>query len=182
MSIRFLSLAVLPILALAACGGNSMTGPSAMNAAGSGSVGASFMSVAPQGGMTAVSLSTPLTFRFGGPMATGMEQYFDLHMGGLDGPVMPMTCAFSSDRTVFTCTPATPLLPRTTYTIHMGGGLMDGSGRPMNFDPNGPMMGGQWIQGGMMGSGHAGSPWSMMNPSWRNANGAYGMAFTFTTA
>ena len=182
MFLRLSSFAFLPIVALAACGGNSMTGPGGMNGGGFGSVGASFMSVAPQGGMSAVSLSTPLTFRFGGPMAATMEQYFDLHMGGLDGPVMLTTCGFTSDRTVLTCNPASPLLSRTTYTIHMGGGLMDGSGRPVGFDTYGPMMGGQWIQGGMMGSGHGGSPWAMMNPTWRNANGAYGMAFTFTTA
>ena len=182
MFLRLSSFAFLPIVALAACGGNSMTGPGAMNGAGSGPVGASFMSVAPQGVMTAVSLSTPLSFRFGGPMAPSMEQYFDLHMGGLDGQVMPMTCGFNSDRTVLTCNPAAPLLSRTTYTIHMGGGLMDGSGRPVGFDTYGPMMGGQWIQGGMMGSGHAGSPWSMMSGPWHNTNGAYGMAFTFTTA
>ena len=158
-----------------------MTGPGAMMGAASGSAGASFISVAPQGGLTTVPLTTSLTFTFGGPMAPSMEQYFDLHMGGLDGPIVPMACGFSSDRTILSCNPASPLLSRTAYTIHMGGGLMDDRGRPVGFDAYSSMMGGQWIQGGMMGSGHAGSPWSMMSAPWHNANGAYGMAFTFTT-
>ena len=43
-------------------------------------------------------------------------------------------------------------------------------------------MGGQWITGGMMGGSHAGGAWGMMGPGWRNSNGSYGMAFSFTTA
>ena len=45
-----------------------------------------FMSVSPQGSTSGVPASAPITFRFGGPMASGMEQYFDMHLGGLDGP------------------------------------------------------------------------------------------------
>ena len=37
-------------------------------------------------------------------------------------------------------------------------------------------------KGGMMGTGHAGTAWGMMGGGWRHSNGAYGMAFTFTTA
>ena len=44
------------------------------------------------------------------------------------------------------------------------------------------MMGGQWVMGGMMGNSHAGGSWGMMGPAWRNANGSYGMAFSFTTS
>lgn len=175
MSLRSSSLAVLSLLALAACGGNAMTGPGP-------AMGTAFLSVNPQGGMMGVATSTPLSFRFGGPMAPGMEQYFDLHMGGLDGPVVPMSCGWSADRTTLTCNPAAPLQPRTTYTIHMGGGMMDADARPVGFDTYGPMMGGQWIMGGMMAGTHAGMSWGMMGNGWRNANGAYGMAFSFTTA
>jgi len=44
------------------------------------------------------------------------------------------------------------------------------------------MMGGQWIMGGMMGGSDGGGSWGMMGSGWRNTNGSYGMAFTFTTA
>ncbi len=40
----------------------------------------------------------------------------------------------------------------TKYTIHLGGGMMDASGRPVNMDP-GEMMGGQYAGGSMMGGG-----------------------------
>lgn len=164
-----------------ACSGSSqMAGPTMMG--GAASAGAAFVSVFPQGGMSGVSTTTALMFRFGGPMAAGMEQYLDLHLGGLDGPVVPMSCAWSADRTTLTCTPAGPLQPHTTYTIHMGGGLTDASGHPVGYDANGPMMGGQWIMGGMMTGTHGGMGWGMMGNGWHNVNGSYGMEFAFTTA
>jgi hypothetical protein len=173
---------LVPFL-FAACGGSDrMTGPGSGMMGGTGAVGAAFMSVFPQGGMLGVMTTTPLSFRFGGPMAPGMEQYFDLHMGGLDGPVVPMSCGWSADRTTLTCNPAAPLQPRTSYTIHMGGGLTDANGRPAGYDTYGPMMGGQWIIGGMMTGSHGGMSWGMMGNGWRHANGSYGMVFTFTTA
>jgi hypothetical protein len=81
-----------------------------------------------------------------------------------------------------TCTPQAPLSARTTYVVHLGGGMMTQSGQPLDYAQYGPMMGGQWIMGGMMGGSHGGSPWGMMGSGWRNANGSYGMAFSFTTA
>ncbi len=165
----------------AGCGsGNdsSMMGPS-----GAGSpTGASLMSVAPQGGTTGVAGSSSMVFRFGAAMSGGMEQYVDLHTGDLAGPAMPMNCGWSGDRTTLTCTPQGPLSSRTTYVIHLGGGMMTQAGQALEYFQYGPMMGGQWITGGMMGNSHAGGSWGMMGPNWRNANGSYGMAFTFTTA
>jgi hypothetical protein len=64
----------------------------------------------------------------------------------------------------------------------MGGGITDANGRPAGYDTYGPMMGGQWIMGGMMTGTHAGMSWGMMGNGWRHANGSYGMVFTFTTA
>jgi hypothetical protein len=177
--------AVLSAGLLAACGGGqdhmtnaSAGGPSMM---GGNATGAAFLSIVPQGGMKGVSTSTPLSFRFSGPMAPGMEQYVDLHMGGLEGPVVPMSCGWSPDRTTLTCTPGAPLSPRTTYTLHMGGGMTDSAGRTIDTGQYGGAMGGQWIMGGMMGPSHAGSPWGMMDGTWQGTNGSYGMAFQFTT-
>ena len=163
------------------CGGDggSMTGPSAM---GMGSPGAAFMSVTPQGGAAGVSVSGSIVLRFGGAMGTGMEQYVDLHMGDLAGPEVSMTCGWSGNRTTLTCAPQGPLSPRTTYAFHLGGGMMAQSGQPLDYAQYGPMMGGQWIMGGMMSGSHGGSPWGTMGSGWRNTNGSYGVAFTFTTA
>jgi hypothetical protein len=103
------------------------------------------------------------------------------HMRDLAGATMPMNCGWSSDRTTLTCTPQGPLSPRTTYFIHLGGGMMTQAGQA-HYSQYGPMMGGQWITGGMMGGSHGGGAWTMMGPNWRNANGSHGMAFSFTTA
>jgi Bacterial Ig-like domain len=160
------------------CGGGSMTGPSPM-------MGPIFMSVTPQGGATGVSASTPIVFRFGAAMGTGMEQYVDLHIGDLAGPSVPLLCGWSSDRATLTCTPRDRLSSRTTYVAHLGGGMLTQAGQLLDYNQFGPAMGGQWItggMGGMMAGSHAGGPWGMMSPGWRNANGSYGMAFSFTTA
>jgi hypothetical protein len=149
---------------------------------GMGSQGAAFMSVTPQGGAAGVSVAGPIVLRFGGAMGVGIDQYVDLHLGNLAGPEVPLTCGWSADRSTLTCTPQGPLTPRTTYVIHVGGGMMTQASQPLDYIQYGPMMGGQWIMGGMMGASHSGGPWGMMGPGWRNANGSYGMAFTFTTA
>jgi Bacterial Ig-like domain len=158
------------------CGGNggSMMGASPMTA--------TFMSVTPQGGATGVSVSAPIVFSFGTAMGSGMEQYVDLHIGDLAGPTAPMRCGWSSDRATLTCAPQDPLHSRTIYVAHIGGGMMTQAGQDLDYNRHGPMMGGQWILGGMMGGSHAGGSWGMMSPGWHNANGSYGMAFSFTTA
>jgi hypothetical protein len=83
-----------------------------------------------------------------------------------------------------TFTPEQPLAPATDYTIHLGGGMMDAEGNPVDMGTHGEMMGGMWagesmmMGGGMMGGGtheHMGEGWE--NPE----NGSYGMIFTFTT-
>lgn len=163
------------------CGGGStnMMGPST---ARMGSQGAAFMSVAPQGGAGGVPVSAPIVFRFGGAMGVGMEQYVDLHLGDLAGPEVPLACGWSADRSTLTCTPQGPLAPRTTYFIHVGGGMTTQAGQPLDYTQYGPMMGGEWILGGRMGASHGGGSWGMMGSGWRNTNGSYGLAFAFTTA
>jgi hypothetical protein len=163
-------------LGVACGGGSSMTG-SGMN----GSGGTAFMSVSPAGGATGIAVASPITFRFGGAMGGGMEQYVDLHMGDLSGAEVAMTCAWSADRTLMTCTPGSPLAARTTYAIHLGGGMMNTGGVAVDYTA-GLGMGGQWIMGGMMTGTHGGMGWGMMGSGWRNANGSYGIVFSFTTA
>jgi hypothetical protein len=164
------------------CGGGHdgmMMGPGEIP---SGVSPAPFLSVSPNGGASGVSLTTMVVVRFGAAMGAEMEEYVDLHEGGLSGPVSPMSCTWSADRRTLSCTPGAPLQPGTTYWIHLGGGLMDEVGDPVDYDEYGPMMGGEWIQGGMMGGSHAGGPWGMMGGAWHDAHGGYGMAFPFTTA
>jgi len=159
-----------------ACGGGTNTmGPDPV----AGVV--ALMAVSPAAGATGVSVGSPITFRFSGAMGTGMEQYMDLHMGDLSGTAMPMTCAWSADRTLVTCTPASPLASGRMYAIHLGGGMTSASGATVDCT-TGLSMGGQWIMGGMMTGTHGGMGWGMMSNGWRNANGSYGMVFSFTTA
>ena len=174
------ALALVAVVITAACGndGGMMTGPSAMGPGG----GAVFMSVSPQGGATGVPTTAAITFRFGAAMGTGMERFVDLHVGDLTGPTVPMSCGWSGDRTVLTCTPQGALQPRMTYALHLGGGMMSQAGQPLDYGQYGGMMGGQWIAGGMMGASHGGGSWGMMGSGWSNSNGSYGMVFSFTTA
>lgn len=165
-----------------ACGGGSDMMGSGMNGRGGMATSATLMSVSPAGGATGVPVATSVTIRFGGAMAGGMEQYVDLHVGDLSGPVVAMGCAWSADRTVLTCTPAAPLAPQTTYAIHVGGGMTGASGAAVDYTTYGPGMGGQWLMGSMMTSTHGGMAWGMMGNGWRHANGSYGMVFAFTTA
>ena len=90
-------------------------------------VGGVFVRVS-RGWATGTTVGSPITLRFSGAMGAGMEQYVDLHMGDLSGAEVAMSCAWSADRTQLTCTPGSPLAPRTPYAIHLGGGMMSAGG------------------------------------------------------
>lgn len=178
------ALATIVLTAAAGCGGHDhdpmmMTGPSGMGPQG---YGPALVSVTPTGGSVGVSTSTAVQLRFGVAMAAGMEQYVDLHLGDVEGPVVPIGCVWSPDRTTLTCTPTAVLAPRTAYVLHVGGGLMTQDHQSIDYGHYGPAMGGGWLMGGMMGLGHAGHGWATMAPGWRHPNGSYGMVFPFTTA
>src|SRR5579859_721439 len=108
------------------------------------------VAVSPVGGATGVSVGATLTMQFSGPMAAGMEQYVDFHDGTSAGPIHPMSCTWSADKTTLTCVPTAPLQANTMYTLHLGDGMVAGGGGTVNMDP-GTGMGGQWLMGGMMG-------------------------------
>jgi hypothetical protein len=157
-----------------ACSGDNATGPSAET---------TLESVIPGADATGVDPSGMITVRFSGPMASGMDRYVDLHQGDISGPVVPMPCALSADRSAVICTPDQPLQPGTTYTIHMGAGMMDANGRPVETESHGMGLGGQPVTGQMMGGMHDGEPTGMMGSGWRHpGDGHLGMAFTFETA
>ncbi len=141
---------------------------------------ATLTAVSPAPAATAVVTSTTITLTFGQPMMTGMEQFMDLHQGGMAAATMPMSCAWSLNQTTLTCTLTNPLASGTQYTIHVGGGMTDAQGHLMDMDPW-TTMGGQWATGGMMGATHAGQPIGMMGAGWMHG-GDYGMLFSFTTS
>lgn len=138
----------------------------------------SIVSLEPSGGATGVDPGAPIVIVFSRPMPSAMEQYVVLHEGALDGPVVPMTCAWTPDQTVLTCTPLQPLAPATRHTLHLGGGMHDWMGGGLDYEQCIGRYGGQWATGGMMGMGDP----TRMGPGWRHANGSYGMVFGFTTA
>ena len=87
------------------------------------------MSVSPGGGSTGCSGRDPArSSHWGTPMGVGMEQYVDLHMGDLSGPVVPMSCAWAGDQTTLVCAPGSPLQPGTQYIVHVGGAMADAAG------------------------------------------------------
>jgi hypothetical protein len=141
---------------------------------------ATLTAVSPAPAASAVATSSTITLTFGQPMMAGMEQYMDLHQGGITGATVPMSCAWSPDQTTLTCTPASPLAAATQFTIHVGAGMTDAQDHMMNMD-DWITMGGQWATSGMMGGTHAGQPIGMMGAGWMHG-GHYGMLFTFTTA
>jgi hypothetical protein len=115
----------------------------------------------PQGGATGVSPTVTMRIEFNGAMAAGMEQYVDLHQRDVSGAVHPMTCSWSADRSVLTCTPTTPLQSGTHYTLHLGAGMMSSAGSSLDIGP-GLEMGGAWMQSSAVGGMHAGQPTSTM--------------------
>jgi hypothetical protein len=138
-------------------------------------------SVVPAGGSVAVPIGSSVMVTFSNPMQMGMEIYAALHEGSVTGPVVAGTWMWSGDRTQLTFTPTMPLKAGTDYTMHLGGGMVDGSDAPVDFQSCVNQFGGQWATPGMMGGGMMGGS-TMMGPGWKGSNGMYGMTFTFTTA
>jgi Big-like domain-containing protein len=139
------------------------------------------VSVTPPGGAMGVPTGAAMVMTFSHSMAAGMEQYLDLHQGDAGGPLVPIACTWSADRTTVTCVPGQPLQAHAPYTFHAGGGMMDSDDHLIDMGQHQAQTGGQWLMSGMMGGMHAGAPMSGMGPGWKAANGSYGMVFTFTT-
>lgn len=158
---------------LAACS-TSSTAPAART---------SLVSVSPQGGATGVGTTAVVAMHFDHPMATGMPVYASMHQGEVTGPVVACSAAWSSDSMTLTITPMSPLQPGTHYAFHLGGGMRDANGDPIDMTEHGTMMGGEWADQGMMTGGGMMNPGhDEMGPGWEGGNGHYGMVFGFTTA
>ena len=150
--------------------------------------GAALLSVAPEGGASGVDPAAPVVLVFSHALAPAMADYAVLHQGDVAGPEVAGTWSLAADGTELVFTPETSLLPNTRYTIHVGGGMMDGQGRPVDLETHGPHMGGAWATGAMMGSGGMGGGMQgggsgHMGEGWLHPhNGSYGMVSSFTTA
>jgi hypothetical protein len=140
---------------------------------------AALTAVVPAGGEMGVDPNTPISIEFTHPMQMGMEMYVALHRGGPQGPVMEGMWTWSSDMMRLGFQHSEPLEHGMDYTIHLGGGMRDAEGNPIDWEPGLQQMGGEWctadMLGGMMQNSH------MMGPRWMHENGTYGMGFTFTT-
>lgn len=136
-------------------------------------------SVVPAGGSTGVEPAAPITIVFSHAMSQNTQMYVALHEGGVTGPEVPGTWAWSSGYRTLTFTPESPLGSQTQYSLHVGGGITDANGEPVDFGPCQEQHGGQWATEQMMTGG---GMQNMMGPGWQHANGSYGMIFTFTTA
>lgn len=165
--------AVIGILVMTGCGSIDITVPTPAST--------ELLSVTPTGGSTGVSNATLVAMTFSEPMMSGMDQYLDLHHGDAAGPLVPVTCVWSADRTTVTCAPSQPLDPNTTYTIHIGAGMMDAGDHPVGLQSHMAGNGGEWFMPMMMGDMHAGMPVNGMASGWKGANGSFGMLFSFTT-
>ncbi len=192
-----MALASLPLV-LAACGDSSTAVDPLPEIP-------TLLTVSPQGGAVNVDPSGPITLTFDHPMGPAMEQFVALHEGDIHGPEVPGTWIFSQDRMVLRFHPGSALKPATTYTIHLGGGMVGEHGHQADIGTHGPGMGGEWATDDMMnethgpgtghgpddghGPGHGDGPGhgpgdhtDHMGPGWQHENGTYGMVFTFTTA
>jgi hypothetical protein len=173
MEARSFAVAVMAVALGAACAGDPAA-PAPTT---------SIVSIVPAGGATRVDPAAAIVITFSHPMQEGMEQYAALHEGSLTGPIVPGTWSWSVDRAALTFTPDAPLGSGTTYALHLGGGMRDAMGGPLDYQQCLDGHGGQWATGAMMGMGGGMmGDWSMMGPGWRHANGSYGIVFTFTTA
>jgi hypothetical protein len=177
------------LLGLAACSDSGPTSPDDTNDPPPAEETV-LLSVAPEGGSSAVGVDTVITVKFSHPMDPSMSEYADVHEGDITGPEVAGTWEWLEDNTVLRFTPDGLLQPATDYVVHLGAGMMDADGEHVNMEEHGHQMGGEWatddmMMGGGMGGGMGGNmdPSEHMGGNWDHpSNGSHGMIFTFTTA
>lgn len=166
-------LAAALVVSSAACASSSSTAPPAATTA--------IVAVVPAGGATGVDPAAPVVIAFSHAMPASTQMLVSLHEGSIGGPLVAGTTAWSASRDTLTFAPAAPLAPHTTYVLHVGGGMTDAAGEPVDYgrcdELGGERATRQMMQGGMMGTDGG-----EMGPGWQGRDGSYGMLFTFTTA
>lgn len=171
--LEILALAGTVTLGVAACGeGATAVAPET-----------ALLSVSPTGGAMAVDPAEPIEVTFDHAMHDHAADYAAVHEGDVTGPEVAGSWTLEQGGTVMRFAPETPLMEGTAYTIHLGGGMTDADGHVVDLETHGMSMGGEWVEGSMMGGGMMGGQDSHMGEGWQHpSNGSYGMIFTFTTA
>jgi len=178
-----LLLASFPIVAIA-CSSSPMaddltesTGPTLL------------LSVQPAAGAVDVSLTTGVKVRFNNSISTNVRSYIALHDGDCPGPVVDGRWTRTPDGTGLDFSPFILLIPGTEYTVHVGGGMTDGSGQVFDLRLHGIPLGGEAATAEMvLGPDGMGMGMDMMGQTithtglcWADSDGTYGVVFQFTT-
>ncbi len=172
---------------VAGCSGSpSGDGPTAPTAPTGPTV---LLSVVPAVGTVDVGLTADIEVRFSQSIPTTMRNYIALHDGDCPGPVVGGMWSRTSDQVGLHFMSFEPLMPETEYTIHVGGGMTDGSGMTFDLGTHGFGMGGEWATEEMvlgpdgmgMGMDMMGQTISHTGLGWAYSDGTYGMVFQFTT-
>ena len=172
---------LLGAVALAAACSRTATGPSLSPDS------PAVLALSPANAATGVDPAKPVVVTFSRSMMMGMESLVVLHEGSVTGPAVSGVSSWSSDRTVLTFMPASPLKAHTSYVLHFAPSLKSAAGQSINLAAC-SSLGGQYASGTMMGiaagGGMMNGAWGsgMMGDGWRSADGTYGMVFGFTTA
>lgn len=143
------------------------------------------VSVSPAPGASGVDATTTIAIEFSAPMPDSATLYMDLHASGYGGATVAGEWSWDEDRRIATFTPTEALQPATQYVVHVGGGLVDGTGEPVDYQ-HCLGTGGSWAGGGQTGGHHSGgghhSASQHSGDGWQHQNGTYGVMFSFTTA
>jgi len=149
---------------------------------------ATVLSLSPANATVGVDPTKPVVITFSHSMMTGMELLVVLHEGSLTGPTVVGVATWSTDRTILTFAPSSPLKSHTTYMLHLSPSLKDSAGKTIDLAAC-TQLGGKYATAGMMGlssgTGMMNSgTWGpgMMGAGWQAADGTFGMVFSFTTA
>jgi len=102
------------------------------------------LSLQPTGGAVDVSVGDTVEVTFDHAIAEGMEAYAALHEGSVTGPEVAGAWTRSADGMRLMFVPTSSLKPSTTYVVHLGSGMMDANGNPVNLETHG--MG--WVANG----------------------------------
>ena len=168
-----ISLALASSAFLAACSGSASSSAGPQQTAST-----SIVAVSPTGGANGVAVTAVITITFDHAVMLGMERYLSLHQDALTGPTVAGEVTRSIDGTRLTFTPAAPLRARTTYVVHVGGGMVDDAGHAVDYGRC-ASLGGRSASGSMMGGGMMSG--AEMGAGWKGRDGAYGMLFKFAT-
>lgn len=148
---------------------------------------AALLAVQPTGGAFGVAISTQVSITFSHPLPEHVAAFVDMHQGPLTGPMVEGTWSFTPDHMTLMFEPGQPMHSGTGYTIHLGGGMVDTFGRPVDLGTRRAECGGEWALGPMfdgagMPGGHGWENSGHLGNGWAHTNGSYGMVFSFTTA